>query len=38
VNPTNDGVIIRVSFPQLTEERRKDFIKIAHRKAEDARI
>ena len=38
VNPTNDGVIIRVSFPQLTEERRKDFIRIAHRKAEDARI
>ena len=38
VNPTNDGAIIRVSFPQLTEERRKDFIKIAHRKAEDARI
>jgi len=38
VNPTNDGVLIRVSFPQLTEERRKDFIKIAHRKAEDARI
>jgi ribosome recycling factor len=38
VNPTNDGAIIRVSFPQLTEERRKDFIKIAHKKAEDARI
>ena len=38
VNPTNDGAIIRVSFPQLTEERRKDFIKIAHRKAEGARI
>ncbi len=38
VNPTNDGVLIRVSFPQLTEERRKDFIRIAHRKAEDARI
>ena len=38
VNPTNDGAIIRVVFPQLTEERRKDFIKIAHRKAEDARI
>jgi ribosome recycling factor len=38
VNPTNDGSIIRVAFPQLTEERRKEFIKIAHRKAEDARI
>lgn len=38
VNPTNDGAIIRVSFPQLTEERRKEFIKVAHRKAEDAKI
>ena len=38
VNPTNDGVVIRVVFPQLTEERRKEFIKVAHRKAEDARI
>src|SRR5919206_3500883 len=38
VNPTNDGSIIRVVFPQLTEERRKEFIKVAHKKAEDARI
>ena len=38
VNPTNDGAIIRVVFPQLTEERRKEFIKVAHRKAEDARV
>ena len=38
VNPTNDGNIIRVVFPQLTEERRKEFIKVAHKKAEDARI
>ena len=38
VNPTNDGSIIRVVFPQLTEERRKEFIKVAHRKAEDARV
>ena len=38
VNPTNDGNVIRVVFPQLTEERRKDFIKVAHKKAEDARI
>ena len=29
VNPTNDGAIIRVVFPQLTEERRKEFIKVA---------
>jgi ribosome recycling factor len=38
VNPTNDGNIIRVVFPQLTEERRKEYIKVAHRKAEDARV
>ncbi len=38
VNPTNDGALIRIAFPQLTEERRKEFIKVAHRKAEDAKI
>ena len=38
VNPTNDGKIIRVVFPQLTEERRKEMIKVAHHKAEEARI
>lgn len=38
VNPTNDGKIIRVVFPELTEERRKEFIKVAKSKAEDARI
>ena len=38
VNPTNDGAIIRIVFPQLTEERRKEYIKMAHRKAEDARV
>ena len=38
VNPSNDGVIIRVPFPQLTEERRKEFIKVAKAKAEDAKV
>jgi ribosome recycling factor len=38
VNPTNDGAVIRVSFPQLTEERRREFIKVAKTKGEDARI
>jgi ribosome recycling factor len=38
VNPTNDGTVIRVVFPQLTEERRKEFIKVARHKAEDARV
>jgi ribosome recycling factor len=38
VNPTNDGNIIRVVFPQLTEERRKEFIRVARQKAEDAKV
>lgn len=38
VNPTNDGHLIRVVFPQLTEERRREYIKIARGKAEDARV
>ena len=38
VNPGNDGAVIRVNVPQLTEERRKEFIKIARAKAEDARV
>ena len=38
VNPSNDGAVIRVSLPQLTEERRREFIKLARSKAEDARV
>lgn len=38
VNPSNDGSIIRVNFPQLTEERRRDYIKVARTKGEDAKI
>ncbi|MFE3201083.1 ribosome recycling factor [Embleya sp. NPDC055664] len=38
VNPTDDGKVIRVVFPQLTEERRKEFIKVARSKGEDAKI
>jgi ribosome recycling factor len=38
VNPSNDGVIIRVVFPELSEERRREYVKIAHRKAEDGRV
>ena len=38
VNPTNDGTVIRISFPQLTEERRREFIKVARHKAEDAKV
>ncbi len=38
VNPSNDGNIIRVALPILTEDRRKEYIKVARTKAEDARI
>jgi ribosome recycling factor len=34
VNPGNDGVVIRVAFPQLTEERRKEYIKVVKTKAD----
>jgi ribosome recycling factor len=37
-NPTNDGNVIRVTLPELTEERRKEFVKIVRSKAEDARV
>ena len=38
VNPGNDGNAVRIVMPQLTEERRKEYIKMAKSKAEDARI
>lgn len=38
VSPSNDGVIIRLNFPPLTEERRKEFVKIVKNMAEDGRI
>jgi ribosome recycling factor len=38
INPTNDGNVIRLAIPPLTEERRKDFVKIAKHKSEDARV
>jgi ribosome recycling factor len=38
INPSNDGTIIRIVLPQLTEERRKEYIKVAKSKAEDARV
>ncbi len=37
-NPSNDGNVIRVSLPELTEERRKEFVKIVKSRAEDARV
>ncbi|MGD0373787.1 MAG: ribosome recycling factor [Streptosporangiaceae bacterium] len=38
VNPSNDGALIRVILPELSEERRREFIKIARHKAEDSRV
>lgn len=38
VNPGNDGHLIRVALPQLTEERRRDYIKLARTKAEEGRV
>lgn len=38
VNPSDDGQIIRVVFPELSEERRKEYVKVARTKAEDGKI
>ncbi|MCB1297890.1 MAG: ribosome recycling factor [Microthrixaceae bacterium] len=38
VNPSNDGTIIRVTMPELTEERRKEYVKLVRGKGEDARV
>ncbi len=38
VSPSNDGVIIRLNFPPLTEERRKEYVKVVKNMAEDGRV
>jgi ribosome recycling factor len=38
LTPTNDGVIIRLSIPQLTEERRRELAKSVHKKVEEGRV
>jgi len=38
INPSNDGTIIRLSFPPLTEERRKEYVKVVKHMAEDGRV
>ena len=38
VSPNNDGVVIRLNFPPLTEERRRDYVKVVKNMAEDGRI
>lgn len=38
LNPNSDGMVIRLNLPQLTEERRKDLVKVVHKKAEEYRV
>lgn len=38
INPNNDGNVIRIAIPQLTEERRKDLVKVVKKRAEDNRV
>ena len=38
VTPANDGAVVRLAFPQLTEDRRKELVKVAHVRAEEGRI
>ncbi len=38
LNPSNDGKLIRIAIPQLTEERRKEIVKLAKRYAEDSKV
>ena len=38
LNPMNDGILVRISIPMLTEERRREMVKMLNQKAEDARI
>lgn len=38
LNPSNDGTVIRLAFPPLTEERRKDLIKLVRERAEEGRV
>ncbi|MBR1420541.1 MAG: ribosome recycling factor [Selenomonadaceae bacterium] len=38
LNPNSDGAVIRLSIPQLTQERRKELVKVVNKKAEDAKV
>jgi ribosome recycling factor len=38
ITPGNDGTVIRLSFPPLTEERRKDLVKLVHHRGEEGRV
>lgn len=38
ITPSNDGNVIRLNFPPLTEERRRELVKVVHQRAEDGRV
>ncbi len=38
LNPSNDGTVIRIAFPALTEERRRDLVKVVKKYAEEAKV
>ena len=38
INPSNDGTVIRVVFPELSQERRQDFVRLARERAEEGRV
>ncbi|HYG60161.1 MAG TPA: ribosome recycling factor [Symbiobacteriaceae bacterium] len=38
INPNNDGIVIRLSIPPLTEDRRKDLVKVVHKRTEEERV
>src|SRR6516165_1507211 len=38
INPSNDGTVLRLAFPHLTAERRKEMVKVVHHKAEEGRV
>jgi ribosome recycling factor len=38
INPSNDGAVIRLAFPPLTEERRKELVKVVRHKAEEGKV
>jgi len=38
ITPSNDGVVIRLVMPQLTEQRRKEIVKVVHKKGEEAKV
>lgn len=38
INPSNDGVVVRIPIPPLTEERRREYVKMVHKLTEEARV